>query len=458
MRTLKLFIILSLQFCCFNLTAGNLGFEYDIGTFRNDDTSAFVEFYYSFLQKDLKLVKNTEGLEIIGVIDIDLSDSNGKTLISETYRTPLLITDTANYNWNTRLMGQINFLLKKGEYRLSIKAYDFHDSANSFLAADKFIVEDYAGKIRASSLQLASEIKKSSNANDIFYKNSLEVVPNPSRLFGKNFTEVFYYIEFYNMLPGNITDKYSILKKITDSDNNVVKAGNNVYQLKNESKVEYGHFNISDMKTGNYNLEIVMFDSDSNKIAEQKNKFWIYNDLDTTVVDFETNNDGYLSSEYKEYTNEQVNNEINYISYIINDKFKQQIEDTKDLETKRKLLYNFWAKYDPNKSTTKNEFKVLYFDRIKYANKNFSSSFIEGWRTDRGRIYAIYGAPSDVERYPFESDTRAYEVWKYDNLQGGAEFVFIDFTSNGDDFRLVHSTMMNEIRDDQWRNKLRVIK
>lgn len=459
MRYLKiLFIFCSLQTINSLIWADeNLSFEYDICVYRNDDTSGYMELYYSFLQNELRVTKNNNNFEMVGAIDLDISSYDGRKIVSQTFRTPALIGDTANYNLNSKLLGQINIILKKGSYKLAIKAYDFYDTSKYFIAADNIQIDNFDGKVTSSSLQLASNITKSQNVNDVFYKNSLEVTPNPSRLFGKNFSEVYYYIEFYNMLPKFISGNYSILKVITDSDNNTVKAGKNSYQVKNESKVEYGHFNISDLKTGNYYLEVVLMDADSNKITQQKNKFWVYNDIDTsnTTID---DNEAYAISEYKDYTDEQLNLEINYISYIINDKFKSQLENTGDIETKRRLLFNFWTKYDPNKTTTKNEFKIAYFDKIKYANKHFSSPFIEGWKTDRGRVYALYGKPDDVERHPFEPDSKAYEIWKYDNLQGGVEFVFIDISSNGDDYRLVHSTMINEIRDDSWRNRLKVSK
>jgi len=55
---------------------------------------------------------------------------------------------------------------------------------------------------------------------------------------------------------------------------------------------------------------------------------------------------------------------------------------------------------------------------------------LEGWRTDRGMVYIRFGAPENVERHPFETNSRPYEVWRYYNLN--YEFVFVDDTGFGD--------------------------
>ena len=94
--------------------------------------------------------------------------------------------------------------------------------------------------------------------------------------------------------------------------------------------------------------------------------------------------------------------------------------------------------------------------RKSQANKNFKADYIEGWKTDRGRIYIVYGKSDDIERHPFESSTRAYEIWKYDNIQGGVIFVFVDLSNQSGDYTLVHSTARNELSDEDWQRRLNI--
>ena len=42
-----------------------------------------------------------------------------------------------------------------------------------------------------------------------------------------------------------------------------------------------------------------------------------------------------------------------------------------------------------------------------------------GWKTDRGRIFILYGEPSEIERFPNQMDTKPYEIWHYNDIEGG---------------------------------------
>jgi GWxTD domain-containing protein len=96
----------------------------------------------------------------------------------------------------------------------------------------------------------------------------------------------------------------------------------------------------------------------------------------------------------------------------------------------RERLFNaFWKKRDPTPDTEENELLEEYFRRVEYANEKFATHR-PGWETDRGRIYIMYGEPTDIERHPFESDSRPYEIWFYSQI--ARKFVFVDYTGFGD--------------------------
>lgn len=436
----------------------SFNFEYDYCVFKNDDTSSFIELYYSFYQNDLKFIKTEIGYEADGFIELKiLPDPLGKTVIEQSYKTPLFIKDTAAYNRKSKLLGQINIILKKADYYFVLQASDFNDTSKYVVIKDSIIANgQHPNSVQSSSLQLASQIEKSVDKTNVFYKNQLEVIPNPSKVFGSNMSDVYYYIEFYNLSKNNITELYSIVKTITDLNNNEIRKGKNEYKLKSDSRVEHGVFNVSDMNTGKYNFNVLLLDVNGIELLKQNNYFWVYNNSDTSSVYNEDPDNSYLLSEYKNYTDLQIQSEVDQIPYILPERYKEEFEKTKDIETKRKLLYEFWKKVDPNSGTAVNEFKVAYFERIKYANKNFKSTFADGWKTDRGRIYCVYDVPNDVERFPFEPNQKAYEIWRYDQFEGGVEFVFIDLSGNGENYVLVHSTAQRELRDDNWKNRLRL--
>ena len=67
-------------------------------------------------------------------------------------------------------------------------------------------------------------------------------------------------------------------------------------------------------------------------------------------------------------------------------------------EEREQFIEAFWQRRDPTPDTVENEFKEEHYRRIAYANERFSSG-IPGWRTDRGRIYIMWGKPDQLESH-----------------------------------------------------------
>jgi GWxTD domain-containing protein len=59
-----------------------------------------------------------------------------------------------------------------------------------------------------------------------------------------------------------------------------------------------------------------------------------------------------------------------------------------------------------------------YFKRVEFANLYFTS-YKEGWKTDRGMVYVIYGKPDFVYKF---SDR---ELWEYETTNGKITFTFV---------------------------------
>ncbi len=107
--------------------------------------------------------------------------------------------------------------------------------------------------------------------------------------------------------------------------------------------------------------------------------------------------------------------------------------------SEREMLFeDYWRRRDPTPGTERNELREEFFRRVDFANRHFTVLLSErdGWQTDRGRIYIIYGPPTEVEREPTQLDNPAYEIWYYRHLN--RRFVFADRTGTGD-YQLVRS-------------------
>jgi GWxTD domain-containing protein len=109
------------------------------------------------------------------------------------------------------------------------------------------------------------------------------------------------------------------------------------------------------------------------------------------------------------------------------------LRKAKTTPEKEKRFIEFWKKKDPSPNTPRNELMVEYYNRIRIANERYSH-YTDGWRTDMGMVFIIYGNPSNVDRHPFENQTKPYEVWDYYDIN--RQFVFVDDSGFGD-YRLI---------------------
>ncbi len=152
-----------------------------------------------------------------------------------------------------------------------------------------------------------------------------------------------------------------------------------------------------------------------------------------------------LESPYKKWLNEDV-------VYIITDEERKAFKQLNTDEERENFVEQFWLRRDPTPDTEENEFKEEHYRRIAYANEHYASG-IPGWKTDRGRIYIIYGPADEIESHPSggtyerpieegggETSTYPFEDWRYRYIDGiGTNIVieFVDTTMTGE----YHMTM-----------------
>ncbi|MBM4159572.1 MAG: GWxTD domain-containing protein [Ignavibacteria bacterium] len=127
---------------------------------------------------------------------------------------------------------------------------------------------------------------------------------------------------------------------------------------------------------------------------------------------------------------------IDQLIYIARESELSYIREEADDTERRKRFLEFWSKRDPDPQTPRNELMEEYYARVEYANQNFKS-YVEGWRTDMGMVFIRFGPPENIERHPFELNSKPYEIWYYYQLN--RQFIFVDESGFGD-YRLRYPT------------------
>lgn len=120
---------------------------------------------------------------------------------------------------------------------------------------------------------------------------------------------------------------------------------------------------------------------------------------------------------------------VDQLQYVAKEKELEHIKAATTQEEKQRRFMEFWKTRDPNPNTPRNEKMEEYYAKVDYANKHFKH-YIEGWKTDMGMVYIMFGPPNNVDRHPFEIDSKPYEIWSYYDIN--YQFVFVDQTGFGD--------------------------
>jgi GWxTD domain-containing protein len=139
-----------------------------------------------------------------------------------------------------------------------------------------------------------------------------------------------------------------------------------------------------------------------------------------------------LSKTYKKWLNEDV-------VWIITDQERAAFKQLSNDEERDNFIEAFWQRRDPTPDTEENEYKEEHYRRIAYANEHFAAG-IPGWKSDRGRIYIMYGPADEVDSHPSggsyerpmeegggETSTFPFEDWRYRYLEGIGQEVIIEF-------------------------------
>src|SRR6267154_1708455 len=138
-----------------------------------------------------------------------------------------------------------------------------------------------------------------------------------------------------------------------------------------------------------------------------------------------------LDTPYKQWLNEDV-------TYIISPEERQAFLQLETNEEREQFIEQFWLRRSSNPDLPDNDFKEEHYRRIAYANEHFASG-IPGWKTDRGRMYIMWGPADEVESHPTggtydrpmeegggSTSTYPWETWRWRYLEGIGENIILE--------------------------------
>jgi GWxTD domain-containing protein len=112
------------------------------------------------------------------------------------------------------------------------------------------------------------------------------------------------------------------------------------------------------------------------------------------------------------------------IRYIAQPEERKAFRSLTDEGERALFIERFWIRRDPTPDTLVNEYRQLFWERVREVNDMIQDSPGPGWKTDRGKIYILYGAPTEIKDYvdlaPESSPTSGRGVirWIYEGSPG----------------------------------------
>jgi GWxTD domain-containing protein len=441
------------------VSQSRLDLSVDYALFRGTGDRTNLEVYYSIPQSQLMFVHDSAsgGMAASALILMQMVRGN-QMVMNQAWKLESRAAEASEISERKHLLDQKRLDIEAGKYTLFVYVTDINNPEKMDSAQIDFDVPAReTDQVKISDIELCSSLKRTEpDSTNVFYKNSYEAIPQPEKMFGKEVPVLFYYLEVYNMKKAPSLGVYETRTYVSD------RGGSKVEAVKEKVKrhgggldafVEVGTVNIAQLSAGAYFLDFAVSDTLGNSVAAVSKKFFVRGSPSSLSMQPPADK-GVIASRFAVMSDTDLDEEFEQARYLSTDEDRSTYESLREVSGKREFMFQFWQSRDPDPSTPENELYTQHQRRLEFVKTHFKSFQKKGWRNDRGRVYLQYGPADEIERYASSEDTKPYEIWHYNSLQGGVIFVFGDRTNFGN-YVLVHSTAQGEISNPNWHDDLR---
>lgn len=376
-----------------------MGFAPDTGS------GSRLDVYIQVPYENIFFVKNENVFTANYELTISLLDSN-KQLIKEKLWNESLSTTIYEETTSPKhyKLSQQSFYLPSGKYFVDVQIRDLQTKKSMRARKQIDLKNYYDNEFSTSDIMLL---------NKVTYENDKKIIsPNITGNVVDLQGGFYVFIEVYNKLNA---DSVQIDYVVMGDGKKILRQGSSRHSITEKKNPIFFKVNSEELPMGTYMLNAVftpILTKDTNEIkirAIAVKPFSIHwRGMPASIVDLDA--------------------AIDQMAYIEESSELKRIKAL-PLNEKMHAFRELWRKRDPTPNTERNEIMEEYYSRVEYANKNFKH-YIDGWKTDMGMVFIILGPPNNVDRHPFDIDSKPYEVWYYYQLN--KQFVFIDESGFGD--------------------------
>ena len=420
-------------------SAQQIDARFDIANFQSEN-NPYIETYLSVNANGLSYLSKANGTyqaQLTVVIEFIQDD---KIIKVDKYNlSSPEINDTSLIDFV--FLDQQRYQLSEGNYTLSLSLTD-NNNINKEIK-HKQEIEIKSKNNGFSDIQLVESYKQTIEKN-ILSKGGYDLIPFISNLYNTDNIKLSCYFEYYSDKNEEVLIQSSIISQSTQKIvNNLIK------RKKCDSMFDasLNTFPIENLSTGTYYLKIEAINRNNEVIETNLRKFYKINKNLKNEFVFE---DSFISMIDNKDTLKKYIEYLHPIQTSI-ENIQGKNLDYNNVEILQKYFYRFW--YDRDPFNTEQSWKN-YYNLVKLVNREFRNGIIDGYLSDRGRIYLSYGSPNSRSQEIMPKGFQPFEVWHYYSIGDERDIKFI-FSNDRmpNEYRLVYTNKFGEINDKDWLNR-----
>lgn len=396
-------------------------FDVDLVTMRDSDTrSPRVEIYTKLPLSRLRFINSPNGFVASYEVSVDVVELDEDGRMTNIVQSPLWernvqvpvyaqTTDVTKFDFSTH-----SLRIDPGTYVFEFQIQD-KSSSESFVVEKALEVRDIGGRSVLSDLLLLEDFDASSNT----------IFPSVSKRLMSNVDSLEFFYEMYLDDPREITINQE-LQRVSSSTLPAVRSAATVEAATEQDNVAFRRSEERSIDSERAQL-VARMPVSTLQVGVYRATFTLVDAAGETLDAVHTTFEVHWSGLDEHLSN--LDEAIAQLQYIAKSGEIRRIREPESRVERFRRFVSFWERRDPTPGTTRNEKMEEYYFRVAHANRQYGS-ITEGWRTDRGQVWVLYGEPEFVERHPYNFNVKPYEVWFYQRI--GRRFIFVDQTGLGD--------------------------
>lgn len=369
-----------------------------------DPDSALIRLYTRITMNQLVFVRHDKAFKAVYEISIFAMDEDEMVSVTKIWQEEVLLEDyRATRSEEQALYPTTSLTLIPGDYQIIAHITDLANRRRYSTTKEVTVQRYAADELALSDFILVSQVFGQSD-------RAVDIIPQFEGQIADDIDSIYVYMVIWNPTdePLQATSAYTL----KDSEEEVVTNEVDTLEL-NATLTDYWiPMATKPLLDQDYTLEVEVSAGDLSVSREFPiNIAWT--GISRLIKD--------------------IDKAIDQTRYLATHSELKKMRAPKKIDQRRELLLEFWEARDPTPGTPRNELMDEYYRRVAYSNNHFRS-YQQGWESDLGMVYIMYGPPDDIERHPFDAQRKPYQIWHY--YDKGWRFVFVDVNMFGD-YRLV---------------------